>query len=236
MKKAEELVSEMWFCDPSTHLFTEIRIVRKSLQPKTLGIYGSRLDSANLKLRYAAEHHLRLLSILKGLEIGEFIYFADEDRLAAHASLEADLVFLRASIDLVASAWWAYHTDTTNVDSINVVLKKIEKGIPWIEELTDASQIYWNSLAKMHRSDQFNWLSALVGSYRGQSLRDMALHRTALEIDPIIDDRDRGLFSLTLDAESKGPAIDWLNTIFSEAGELIQRMHDDILIAEEKFY
>jgi len=54
----------------------------------------------------------------------------------------------------------------------------------------------WQSVPADYASPDFNWLSALVGTTCGQSLRDIAVHRSVLNIDAMIDDRDRGVFVL----------------------------------------
>jgi hypothetical protein len=233
MRSPEEIVGELWFSDSSTHLFGNIRTVRKLLQPKTLGVYGSRLDAANQKFRYASEQLLRVQQMVGSLQHGEFIYFNDADRLTAHSALEAHLIFLRASIDLVVAAWWAYYSDTTNLDSFNDLLKKLSNNaVPWFDALSEESRQYWDSLKSVYAAKEFNWLGALIGRDRGQSLRDLAVHRSVLQLSTKIDENDRGVFALVLDSTSEGPALPWLNSIFGSTQQLLDRMCSDIAVAE----
>lgn len=179
------------------------------------------------------EQLLRVRGVLKDLQHGEFIYFDDASQLLAHSALEASLIFLRASIDLVAAAWWAYHSDTTTLDSFNDLLKKLSNNqVPWFDALPEESRHYWSSLRSAHATEEFNWLSALVGRNGKQSLRDLAVHRTVLQLNVRIDENDRGVFALALDDQSEGPALPWLDSIFDSTRQLLERMHSDIASAE----
>lgn len=223
-----ELVDQLWFSDPSTHLFHQVRTVRKQLDRRTLGIYGSRLDAANQKIRYAAEALVRVLRIVSELTHGEFIYFDDRSRLAAHEALESFLIFLRASMDLITAAWWAYHTDTTNLDSFHDLLKRLRAGVQWAPVQLDGTPTYWGELIAMFDSADFSWLSALVGQSKGQSLRDIAVHRSVLELDTIVNDQDKGVFVLALGKDSVGQADAWLASIYEQAMGFIVRVRQNI--------
>ncbi len=228
------LVSELWYSDESTHVFQPIRQVRKPLKLKTLGVYRRCLDTANQKIRYASYHFIELMKILRELEHGEFIYFDDGNWLRVHAALEAHLVFLRASLDVITRAWWAYFTDTTKLDSFHDLLKKLTKTPTLIPpSLSEKSREHWRRILADYVSVEFSWLNALVGTESRQSLRDIAVHRSVLNIDTTISDEDRGFFVLQLGSDIEGDAVTWLDRIFGEAQDIVDCMAFDIEEAEK---
>jgi hypothetical protein len=216
------LLEELCYSDPATHLFADIRRVRKPLGSRTLGVYGARLDAANFKVRYAADALVRLLKILDGLGHGEFIYFDDESRLAAHAALESFLVFLRATLDLVTAAWWAYHTDQIGLDSFHDLLKKLKQGVAWAPLTNaDGSPTLPGKIVDDFESDAITWLDAVVGKAKGMSLRDLAMHRSVLELNPMIDERDKGFIAITLSSDSIGEATAWTLHVYESASRFV---------------
>lgn len=81
MKTSEALVTELYICDPVTHIFYDCRTINKQYDKRLLGIYGQRLDTCNVKIRFAAKSLLAVRKIVKDLKQGEFIYFDEENRL-----------------------------------------------------------------------------------------------------------------------------------------------------------
>jgi hypothetical protein len=144
MRPAEDLLSELWFCDQSTHIFAAIREPRKTMDAKLLGIYRQRLDAANVKFRFAAWSLRQLHRLVADLEHGEFIYLDDGDRLRGSFFLEAFLVFMRAAVDTTISAYYAYFASKTDLDGLHDVLKQASKGpAEWMPE---RSRGFWAEL------------------------------------------------------------------------------------------
>jgi hypothetical protein len=225
----EELVSELWFSDPSTNLFAAILSPRKSLAPRTLGIYADRLASANQKIRYAADALMRLRRMIGDLSHGEFIYFDDRSRLEAQAALESFLIFTRATLDLVTAAWWAYKTDTTKLDSFHEFLKTVQReGLSWAPLRIDGAITLVGQLIGDFASDSFTWLSAVVGQAKGQSLRDLAVHRSALQLDAGQDERERGRIVLALDKSTECDADAWMVAVYENALRFVWHAVADI--------
>jgi hypothetical protein len=224
----DRLVDELWFSDPSTNLFRTIQNPRKSLDPRTRGIYADRLKSANQKVRYAADSLVRLLKIIDDLGSGEFIYFDDLCRLQAHAAMESFLIFARATLDLVSAAWWAYHTESTNLDSFHDLLKKLRQGLAWAPLDLNGERTYAGQLVTAFADDSFTWLSAVVGQSKGLSLRDLAVHRSALTLNTAIDGDDRGRILVDLDKDAVGDADRWMVTIYEEALRFVYHVRADI--------
>lgn len=228
------LASDLCYSDPSIHIFSGIRNIQKPLDEKTRKIYRAALDAADRKIRYASLYFVQIMDIFMELEHGEFIYFDDENRLRVHAALESHLIFLRASLDLLTRAWWSYFTGSPAVDSLHDLLKKFSKGGMPKRSASQASEEHWQRVLRQYTSSDFNWLTALVGTTRGQSLRDIAVHRSVLCVDTAINDRGRGIFVLQLGKDSEGDAVSWIDAIFTGARELIDRMVVDILEGEDE--
>jgi len=221
------MLDDLWFSDPTTHIFHEINDPRGLQDRRVLGVYRQRLDAANLKVRFAAQALEDVEGIIRQLEHGEFIYFDDASRLKASFNLEAFVVFLRAAIDTTLCAYAAYFTGKTTFDSVNDVLSKWP--VTWIppERLGP-----WEELRAAYDSKSFTWIHALAGREQGMSWRDLAVHKTTLAIDTIIDEKDRGKFVIALDKETFGPAGPWLKNIFDEALRFVLVLMNQVRAAE----
>jgi hypothetical protein len=100
VKEPSVLISELSYCDPTTHIFFDCRMIKRPYDIKILSLYGQRLASCNMKFRFAAKSYIEVISILNDLEHGEFIYFDDESRLKVLFYGESLMIFLRASLDM----------------------------------------------------------------------------------------------------------------------------------------
>jgi hypothetical protein len=231
MKTPHELASELWYSDPSTHIFNECRTIKKEYEPRILGIYGQRLDACNIKIRFAAKSYLAVQEIVGALEHGEFIYFDDENRLEMSFYVESLLVFLRASLDLAVSAYFAYFTGNTKLDSFHDFVKKVGNGIDWLPE---NSEPLWLAAYEDYASkEHFTWAHVLVGREKGLSLRDMVVHKSNVLIDTYIDENDRGRFYIGLTRESMGGIMSWLEHVFDWTHKIIVMIEQDIVDAEK---
>ena len=229
MRSPEELTSEYSYCDPTTHLFYGCQTIQRHTDDRLLGVYRQRIDACNMKLRYAAQAYLELLQIINELEYGEFIYFDDHSRLKAGFHFEALIIFLRASLDLAVSAFCIYFSGTTGIDSTNDFLKRLSKHRAWIPA---AIQPLWDELDAARQSEAFHWIHALLGRDSGMSLRDIAVHRSMLEIDTFIDDRDRGRFYIVLSKSDDGDARFWLKEFYTRVADVIDEVGTAIVLAE----
>jgi len=179
LKTPEILATELYICDPATHVFYDCRTINKQYEKRLLGIYEQRLDACNVKIRFAAKSLLAARKIVKELEHGEFIYFDDENRLRLSYYVENFLIFSRASIDLAISAYYLYLSGSKNLDSFNDFLKKLSKGIG---VLPVKSKEFWSTVCKAFEADYFTWVHALVGKEKGLSLRDLVVHKGTVEV------------------------------------------------------
>lgn len=229
MKEPSVLISEMSYCDPTTHIFYECRMIGKPYEKRILGIYGQRLDSCNMKFRFAAKSYLGIMQILDELEHGEFIYFDDESRLGAIFYVESLMIFIRASLDLAISAYYIYFTGKTDLDSLNDFLKKLEKFLNWIPQ---DSREYWEALNNNYASESYEWIHTLAGRDKGMSLRDIAVHKSLIEIDTAIDERDRGRFYIKLDKYNYTHAKSVIDDIYQRVADMLRRIKEDIVNVE----
>lgn len=230
MKKPSLLISELSYCDPTTHMFHECRMIKKPYPIKILGLYGQRLDSCNMKFRFAAKSYLKVISVLDELEHGEFIYFDDESRLKVSFYVESLMIFLRASLDMAISAYYIYFKGKTNLDSLNDFLKKLDSFLVWIPE---ESKEYWSTLYTQYSSDGYEWVHTLAGRDKGMSLRDIAVHKSVIEIDTAIDDNDRGYFDIKLSRGRYRHAKTWITLVYQEVEKLLDLIRQDIINAEQ---
>ena len=239
MKSPEELVSELSFSDPSTHWFAECRRVNKPLDNKVLGVYGQRLDACDSKIRFAAKSYLAIRKIVSELEHGEFIYFDDASRLDMSFNAESLLIFLRASLDLVISTYYAYFGAKTNIDSFNDFVKQVGKRQQAQAEsgwLPTNSREFWSGVYEDYISDDFyTWIHALVGKDKGMSLRDLVIHKQSVIVDTYIDANDRGRFFIGLTKDSMGHIMPWLEHIFEWVQTIMDRVKSDIVDAEKSY-
>jgi hypothetical protein len=241
MKSPEEILSELFFCDPSSHYFAECLQVTKPLEAKVLGVYSQRLDACDMKIRFAAKSFLENEKIIRELQHGEFIYFDDQSRLSMNFYTESFVIFLRAALDLSISAYDAYFNEktSTSIDSFNNFIKQVSK----IQEKEDQSTwipanslSFWSNLFQDYALEEgYMWLHALVGKSKGRSLRDLVIHRQNVYIDTWIDDNDRGRFVIGLTKDSMGYVMPWLEHIFESSQKVIGKVKEDILASEEKF-
>jgi hypothetical protein len=239
MKSPEEILSELFFCDPSSHYFAECLQVTKPLEAKVLGVYSQRLDACDMKIRFAAKSFLENEKIIRELQHGEFIYFDDQSRLSMNFYTESFVIFLRAALDLSISAYHAYFNEETNMDSFNKFIKQVSK----IEEKEDQSTwipanslSFWSNLFQdFALEEDYMWLHALVGRGKGRSLRDIVIHRQNVCINTCIDDNDHGRFVIGLTKDSMGYVMPWLEHIFESSQKVIGKVKEDILASEEKF-
>jgi hypothetical protein len=227
MPQGAIVTDELWFSDPTTHFFLEILGPRAIGDKRTYGVYRQRLNAANLKLRFAAHALQNIASIVRELEIGEFIYFDDASRLKVSFNLEAFVVFMRAALDATVSAYATYFTGKSSIDSVNDVIGKWP--VDWV---SPPYRAVWDGLKSEYDSETFNWVHALVGRDKGMSLRDLVVHKSILFVDTIIDDRDKGRFVLALDKETVGPLVPWVETIFDRTSQFVAALRDQIQDAE----
>ncbi|NJN99285.1 MAG: hypothetical protein HC875_36920 [Anaerolineales bacterium] len=205
-------------------------MIKNPYDIRILGLYGQRLDSCNIKFRFAAKSYLEVISVLNELEHGEFIYFDDESRLKVSFYIESLMIFLRACLDMAVSAYYIYFSGKTDLDSFNDFLKKLANFSVW---LPNESKEYWDILNIQYSSDEFAWIHALAGSDKGMSLRDIAVHKSLIEIDTGIDDKDRGYFELKLSKGNYGHAQTWINSIYQNVEALLDMLKRDIVNAEK---
>jgi len=239
MKSPEELVSELSFSDPTTHYFAECRQVNRPLDNKVLGVYGQRLDACDSKIRFAAKAYLAIREIVSELEHGEFIYFDDASRLDMSFHTESLLIFLRASLDLAISAYCAYFSGKTNIDSFNDFIKKVGKGQQAQTEsdwLPINSRKFWADIYEDYASEEYyTWVHALVGKDKGMSLRDLVIHKQSVVVDTYIDENDKGRFLIGLTKNSMGHIMPWLEHTFEWVQTVMDRVKNDIAVAEKAF-
>lgn len=220
-------MDDMWFSDPTTHIFYEVLDQKRRTDPRAVGVYRQRLDASNLKLRFAVQALREVTAVVRELEHGEFIYFDDANRLKAHFGLEAFVVFLRTALDTAVGGYAPYFSGKTDIDSINDVLKKWPPA--WIPE---RNLIAWEGIKAAYDSETFTWIHSLVGRDKGMSLRDLAVHKGIVSIDTVIDYADRGRFVITLDKETVAPAGPWLEAAFHHVHQFIFALRDQIRDAD----
>jgi hypothetical protein len=73
----------------------------------------------------------------------------------------------------------------------------------------------------------------LAGSDKGMSLRDIAVHRSVIEIDTAIDDNDKGYFDIKLSRGRYRHAKTWITLVYQEAENLLDLIGQDIINAEQ---
>ena len=224
---SQAMLDDMWFSDPTTHIFHNVLDQERQTDPRVVGVYRERLDASNLKLRFAAQALRDVLAVVQELEHGEFIYFDDANRLKAHFGLSAFLVFLRAALDTALGGYGAYFAGRKDIDSINEVLKKWPPA--WIP---GANQPAWGEMVAAYNSETFTWIQSLVGRDKGMSLRDLVVHKGIVSIDTVIDDTDRGCFVIEVNKEEMVPARPWLESTFDRVWRFILTLRDQIREAE----
>ena len=230
MKDIETLTTDLFYCDPQTHLFVKCRKIGEKFDKKILGLYGLKLDSCNIKIRFAATALNNIKQIVKELEHGEFIYFDDENRLKLSFYTESFLIFIRTTLDLAVSSYYLYLTGDTTLHSINDFLKKIKKDNSF---LPNDSKDFWNKILNDYeREDHYTWIHALVGRERGSSLRDIAVHKSRVEIETYIDEKDRGKFYIILLGNQEGHPVPFFGNIFSQCSHIIDKVINDICFLE----
>jgi len=231
MKDIETLTKELFYCDPTTNIFERCRIIKKEYPLNVLGVYGQKLDACNIKIRYAARALLYIKQIVNELEHGEFIYFDDENRLKMYFYAESYLIFIRSTLDLVVSAYFIYQTGKTNIDSFNDFLKKIDKDDSLI---LPESKEFWSYILEDYKTDEYyTWIHTIVGREKGLSLRDMIVHKSMVDIDTYIDERDKGRFYIILSNKDYGHVNPWLEGIFNHCSSIIDTIINDIVSCEQ---
>jgi hypothetical protein len=231
MKTVQELVCDLSYSDPGTHIFGECRRIKRAYEPKILGIYGQRLDACNVKIRFAAKSYLEVQDIVGELEHGEFIYFDDASRLNMTFYVESFLIYSRAALDLAVSAYYTYFTGDTNLDSFHGFVKKIPGEVDW---LPDNSKRLWSAVHKDYNSEGcYTWIHALVGTEKGLSLRDLVVHKSNVVIDTYIDENDKGRFYIGFTRDSMGHIVPWLDHIFNWTRKILLTIKRDIVNAEK---
>ncbi len=230
MKTPQALVTELYICDPVTHIFYDCRTINKQYDKRLLGIYEQRLDACNVKIRFAAKSLLAARKIVKELEHGEFIYFDDESRLGLTYYVESFLIFSRASIDLAISAYHLYFFESSNLDSFNDFLKKLPERIGTFPV---KSRQFWNTVYEAFEAEHFTWIHTLVGKEKGLSLRDLVVHKGLVEVDTYINDNNRGRFYVGLDRQNEDDVLPCLNEIFDWVQKIVDRIRKDVLDAEK---
>jgi len=230
LKTPEALVTELYICDPVTHIFYDCRIINKQYGKRLLGIYEQRLDACNVKIRFAAKSLLAARKIVKELEHGEFIYFDDESRLGLSYYVESFLIFSRASIDLAISAYHLYFFGSGNLDSFSDFLKKLPERIG---TLPAKSRRFWSTVYEAFEAEHFTWIHALVGKEKGLSLRDLVVHKGMVEVDTHADDDHRDKFYIGLDRRNEDYLLLCLNEIFDWIQKIVDRIRKDVLDAEK---
>ena len=91
MKENEILLSENFHIQPENQFFFECNSIKKELSEKSFNIYKYKFEAADAKLRFATFAYEEIRRIADELEVGEFIYFDDYNRLRMSFYLEAFL-------------------------------------------------------------------------------------------------------------------------------------------------
>lgn len=230
MKDIDTLIKESFYCDPATHIFEKCRIIKKVYAKNILGIYGQKLDACNLKIRYAARALQFIEQIVTELEHGEFIYLDDENRLKINFYAESYLIFIRATLDLVVSAFYVYRKGNS-IDSFNDFLKKIKKDDTIIPE---NSREFWSYIIEDYKTEEYHtWIQTLVGREKGLSLRDMIVHKSIITIDTYIDDQGKGRIFIILSKNNFGNLLPWFKSIFGQTNSIIETIISDIISSEQ---
>ena len=213
--------------------------MNKPLDNKVLGVYGQRLDACDSKIRFAAKAYLAIRTIVSELEHGEFIYFDDASRLDMSFYTESFLIFLRASLDLAVSAYYAYFSAKTNIDSFNDFIKKFGKEQQTQTEsdwLPSKSREFWSGVYEDYATEEFyTWTHALVGKDKSMSLRDLVIHKQSVIVDTYIDENDKGRFFIGLTKDSMGHIMPWLEHTFDKVQIVMDRVKSDITDAEKAY-
>lgn len=233
MKDNEILLSENYHIQPENQYFFECYSIDKKLSEKSFNIYKYKLEAADTKLRFATFAYEEIRKITDELEVGEFIYFDDYNRLRMSFYLEAFLVFARAGLDLAISSYFTYFHDTTNLDSLNDFIKKIKKEHDWLPIF---SKHNWMELVSDYDSENFNWVKALVGASSGVSLRDKVVHKGSILIDTIINESDKGCFVIHLNSKEIGYLVPWLINTFGQISQYLITIKNDILMTDSGVY
>ena len=239
MKSPEDLISDLNYSDPTTHCFVDCIDVLKPLGGNLVGIYKQRLDACDLKLRFAAKSLLEIRRIVSELEHGEFIYFDDANRLSMSFYVESFVIFLRSTLDLEISAYYLYFSSKSDIDSFNDFIKlvgKDQRGDVAMSWLPVNSKNFWFEVHKDYDSvDPYTWIHALVGTGKGQSLRDLVIHKQSVFVDTYIDADDKGRFYIGLKKYVEKPLVPWLLLIFQQVQTIMDKIKDDIMTAERVF-
>lgn len=230
MKKIETLANELFFSDASTHLFDKCRRINKDFPKNIMGLYIQKLDACNIKVRFAARALLFIKQVVEEFEHGKFIYFDDANRLKLSFYTESYLVFIRASLDIIVGAYYMYLTGKTNLDSLNDFFKKIQNDNNF---LPDSSKEFWKSILEDYE-DNYTWINLIVGKEKGLSLRDMVVHKSTVNIEYYIyvEENDNGEFWIDFSKKSRVNMIPWLENIFSQSGNIIDKIKNDIIYLE----
>lgn len=233
MKDNEILLSENYHIQPENQYFFECYSIDKKLSEKSFGIYKYKLEAADTKLRFATFAYEEIRKITDELEVGEFIYFDDCNRLRISFYLEVFLVFARAGFDLAISSYFTYFHDTTNLDSLNDFIKKIKKESDWLPLF---SKNTWIELINDYDSEDFTWVKALVGASSGVSLRDKVVHKGLILIDTIINESDKGCFVIHLNSKEVVYLVPWLISTFGQINQYLITIKNDILMTNRGVY
>ena len=143
--------------------------------------------------------------------------------------LENFFIYSRLSLDLIVSAWWNYRVERKNLDSLKDFLKKFE-NCKWYSEDTKESFVEINNSLS---GDEWHWIQTLVGASKGQSLRDVAVHRKVVFLDTATSPVDeRAKIVLELDKDTVSPVTHILPEIFTGVVHAIQGIRLDILTEE----
>lgn len=233
MKDNEILLSENYHIQPENQYFFDCYSIKKELTDRSFNIYKYKLEAADTKLRFATFAYEEIKKITDELEVGEFIYFDDYNRLRMSFYLEAFLVFARAGLDLSISSYYTYFHDTTNLDSLNDFIKKIKKEHDWLPLF---SKDKWLELVGDYDSENLTWIKALVGASSGVSLRDKVVHKGSILIDTIINESDKGCFVIHLNSKEISYLVPWLINTFGQISQYLITIKNDILMADSGIY
>lgn len=229
MKDNSTLLSENYHIEPENQIFYECYAIDKKLEEKAYNIYRYKLEAADVKLRFATLAYDEIKKITNQLEIGEFIYFDDFNRLKMSFYLESFLVYSRAALDLSISSYYTYFQGTTNLDSLNDFIKKIKRANEWLPMF---SKPLWTELVNEYDSENYSWVKALVGATSGVSLRDKVVHKGSILIDTIINESDKGCFILHLNSKEISYLIPWLINTSAQVNLYLSTIKNDIIMTD----
>jgi len=229
MNDKTTILNENYYINPENQFFYDCSSINKKLTDQNLNIYKYKLLSADFKLRFTVLAYENLVKYIEGLEVGEFIYFSDQDRLSMSFYLESFLIFARTTFDLAISSYYIYFQNKSNLDSLNDFIKKIKNDSSWLPQI---SSNLWNKLISDYDAKDFNWINTLVGASSGVSLRDKAVHKGLLQIDTYINDCDKGCFILHLNAKEVGYLYPWILNVKSSLFQYLFAIRNDIKLNE----